>query len=201
MTGYVHNMVDKKQSFQEFAMSCARAFGALVEMRDESMDAPIPEKFVPSDYHVKELRKANKALARLKGMSHLKKIAFGEAERRKSIRYYRDALKRSQQENEPLNVMLTEVAAWIPPTPDHAELKNFMTEQLSTSINKPDYWLESAAKSESMLPVQFYLDAVKSAKRNVEYHTEELAKEKQRAESRTDWLKQLRASFNTGGTR
>ncbi len=43
--------------FADFAMNCARAFGALVELRDE-MDAPIPDTFKPSTHHSESLKKA-----------------------------------------------------------------------------------------------------------------------------------------------
>jgi hypothetical protein len=49
-------------SFEDFAMTCARAFGALYSMRDEPMDAPIPETFVASGYHADELEKAKARL-------------------------------------------------------------------------------------------------------------------------------------------
>lgn len=48
-------------TFPEFAMRCARNFGALIMMRDEPLDAPIPEKFEPSGYYKKEYEKAKAA--------------------------------------------------------------------------------------------------------------------------------------------
>ena len=54
-TGYTATLMEKGQTFQEFIMGCARAFGALIEMRDSPNDAPIPDKFEPSDYHAKRL--------------------------------------------------------------------------------------------------------------------------------------------------
>jgi hypothetical protein len=63
MTGYVHHMVEKNQTFPQFAMSCARAFGALIEMRDEGMDAKIPDEIKPEPYHKKAAAEARKELA------------------------------------------------------------------------------------------------------------------------------------------
>ena len=57
-TGYTAKLMEQGQTFPEFIMSCARAFGALIMMRDDPANAPIPEKFEPSDYHVRALKKA-----------------------------------------------------------------------------------------------------------------------------------------------
>jgi hypothetical protein len=54
-TGYTAKLMEEGQSFPEFAMRCARNFGALIMMRDESLDVPIPEQFEPSDYYRKKL--------------------------------------------------------------------------------------------------------------------------------------------------
>jgi len=56
-SGYVHKMLDDKQDFRTFAMSCARAFGALITMRDEPADAPIPDEFKPDPYHMERNRR------------------------------------------------------------------------------------------------------------------------------------------------
>jgi hypothetical protein len=60
-TGYTAKLYDGDQKFQDFAMECARAFGALIEMRDEPMNAKIPETFEPSEHHVNGLERAKKA--------------------------------------------------------------------------------------------------------------------------------------------
>ena len=45
-------------TFERFALNCARAFGALINMRDDSLDAEIPDEIKPSDHHVKALAEA-----------------------------------------------------------------------------------------------------------------------------------------------
>lgn len=56
-TGYTAAIADGID-FKTYALSCARAFGALVEMRDEPANAPIPEEFKPSSYYVTSLASA-----------------------------------------------------------------------------------------------------------------------------------------------
>ena len=53
--GYTSKLHDGDQPFNEFIMSCARAFGALVTMRDDPNDAPIPE-FEVSEYSVTSVK-------------------------------------------------------------------------------------------------------------------------------------------------
>jgi len=58
-TGYTYPVVEGKiTEFSDFALSCARAFGALITMRDDPHDTPIPETFEPSDYNAKKLAEA-----------------------------------------------------------------------------------------------------------------------------------------------
>ena len=74
-TGYTAKIADG-QTFEEFILSCARAFGALVEMRDEPADAPIPEEFKPSAYHTTQI-----GVARAK-MEEIRTMRLSTGERR-----------------------------------------------------------------------------------------------------------------------
>ena len=87
-TGYTLDLYDVKDiTFEEFALRCARAFGALISMRDEPIDAPIPERFEPSDYHLKELEKAKKRLKEVKKWNE-------ETAEQEAVRAYQEALKK-----------------------------------------------------------------------------------------------------------
>ena len=62
-TGYTADVGDGKVvEFSEFVMQCARAFGALITMRDDPHDAPIPDEFSPDAYHQKALASAEERL-------------------------------------------------------------------------------------------------------------------------------------------
>ena len=76
-TGYTAKLMENGQSFQEFVMFCARAMGVCVMMRDDSLDKPIPEKFEPSDYELKEMAKARTELDRLLSMTKKQAKAYG----------------------------------------------------------------------------------------------------------------------------
>lgn len=61
-TGYTADLT-LDTPFERFAMRCARAMGACVMMRDDPMDAPIPDKWEPDDYYRKRLEDAKAKLA------------------------------------------------------------------------------------------------------------------------------------------
>ena len=64
-TGYTAAVKDGI-TFEQFAWSCARAFGALIDMRDSPTGAPIPQRFEPSQYNAVEAEKASAEIERLK---------------------------------------------------------------------------------------------------------------------------------------
>ena len=55
-TGYTYPVADGTiTEFSKFALNCSRAFGVLMHMRDEPIDAPIPDKIEPTSYYKNQL--------------------------------------------------------------------------------------------------------------------------------------------------
>lgn len=193
-TGYTAPVQKGEQTFEEFVLSCARNFGALITMRDESMDAHIPDEFKPSDHHSKRLAEAREELARLRTLTPQQAAYDADADFRKAMQAWEEASQRRQEERERYEAMLAEVRAWTPPTVDHQGLKDFMIQQLEESIRfdcsgyerwKPEpkpgsVWLE---------------ERITKAERDVNYHLEEHAKEVERARERTAWVQALKRSL------
>jgi hypothetical protein len=67
-TGYT-SYIGEGIEFKDWVLKCSRAFGALIEMRDESTDAQIPEAFEPSSYHVKQIKETENKLQSIKMMT------------------------------------------------------------------------------------------------------------------------------------
>ena len=194
-TGYTEKLMDKGQSFPEFAMDCARAFGACITLRDEGFDKPIPEVFEPSQWNAKELAKAKAKLENLEAMSGDQRGVFCRAQKQKAIKDARRRLQESRAENTRLDAMLVAVKAWTPPTGKHTELKNFMLEQLGISRDSTDYPEQDLAEAEAKSTEQYYADAVAGARRGIEYYKREQTKENERASDRSEWVRQLRESL------
>lgn len=196
-TGYTSRLCDGPQTFEEFAMGCARAFGALVTMRDDDSNAPIPEEFKPSDYHQAEVAKARLNYIEFQGMDDK------EAERR-AIREYDEAMTawtKTREDNralrDRLGAMARDVRAWKPPTPDHAGMKKFMLEQLDTTAEFDGRdWPDS--KPHLVSGADYRLAGIEKALRDIAYHTVEYQKEAERCRSRSAWVRALRESLKAG---
>lgn len=196
-TGYTSD-IEKGITFNQFIMGCARAFGACVDIREESMDTPIPEEFKISPYHDEELAKAQKEYNKILKMSNQEIEKLQEkvvAEERKDYQNYIDKSNRLKAKYEE---MLIQVEKWTPPSKDHIELKEFMIEQINSSIKfdcSGNYWKEQLAKVKVKSASGYKLELLKEVKWNIDYHTEESKKEKERVASRNKWVKQLRESL------
>lgn len=190
-TGYTAK-IKEGQTFNEFILGCARAFGALIEMRDEPGDAVIPESFAPSNYHNDKRKLAEVELIEIRNMSaeevkKAAKLAYLDAKE--------DYDSRARERNELKKryaAMLVEVTKWEPPTPDHQGLKEFMVQQLSESIKFDCYEYEPPIEQSAD---DWYKDRLSASERSVAYHREEYRKEIERAGSRSEWLKKLRDSL------
>jgi len=194
-TGYTADLMEKGQDFKTFVMRCSRAMGALIMMRDDPMDAPIPKKFEPSDYHIKALVEARETHDRLTAMSNEEKIAFGKEEKEKAIKRHQGWLERDRIQNDRLAEMQSQVMAWRPPTPDHEGFKKFMLDQIKISMNDTEYIARQITEAEEKSPMDFYVAALSSAAWNINYHKKGNTDEIDRAEKRTEWVNQLRKSI------
>lgn len=194
-TGYTHNVGDGTLTdFRDYAMQCARAFGALITMRDEPSGTEIPEKFEPSDYHVKALDEAQARLAALHAMTIDQRQVAADKAHADAVKSWDDYEARKVETRQRYERMLVAVDAWSPPTADHVEMKKFMRQQLLDSISFDC----GAAYSPRPLPVkrdEWFYAAVEKAEHDVSYHMREHAKEVERAASRTAWVAALRTSL------
>lgn len=194
-TGYTADVMNGKiTDFTKFAMQCARGFGALITMRDDPWDAPVPEKFEPHDYNLKRLEEAKERLRQLQTMSPeaMEAECAAEYEKRMGDRERYKAEQRA--ENDRLDAMQAHVLAWEPPSANHTEMKSFMLDQIRMSRNSIDT-LDKYDPIEKLSPKDWYNKQIESAHRDIGYNAAEYAKEVERAEGRTLWVKQLRDSL------
>lgn len=194
-TGYTAD-IEKGITFQQFAMGCARAFGACVEMRDDPQAKAIPDEFKPSDYHVRALREANTEL------ENLEKLTIEEVREHALLEYEKEFERITKEIDKDRKLMgqykamLKQVKAWQPPTSEHVGLKEFMVSQIEGSIDfdgMGDYYRKHPA---ILLSGSEWLVGEKAkARRDISYHTEEHQKEIDRTNGRNQWTKDLRESL------
>ena len=189
-TGYTA-AIKRGISFRRFALLCARAMGACVMQRDEDADVlpTIPE---PSDYHVKALESDRSELVKLFEWStedierEAKKAFMADMER-----YAINNLEKTELRNK-YNAMLARVVAWEPPTAEHKGLRDFMVQQITSSIKGDCYELESPT---CLAPEQWYQKKIDTLTRNIEYHESKNTKEISRAAERGAWITALYESL------
>jgi hypothetical protein len=195
-TGYTADVQSGKVTeFPEFAMQCARAFGALIMMRDESSKAPIPERFEPkTSYYDEALASAKARLAELLAMSPEAVTAAAEESHKDAVARWSARRAARAAERQRYEAMLAKVAAWEPPTPEHDGMKKFMADQLRESIKfdcSGDYDDEPVALAGPAWLEKETETARWDIGRYAKHRREEIA----RTEDRNKWLADLRASL------
>jgi hypothetical protein len=193
-TGYTAAVSDGTTTeLHEFAMQCARAFGALITMRDDPASTEIPDEFVADDYYKKALDDARSELAALEAMATETIRAEAAKANDKALKSHRDYLTAKAQIRARYEVMIGKVQGWTPPTADHQELKDFMLRQLHESIRFDCNYVPEESKART--PTEWLNGRREALKRDVARYTEEHAKECDRAAKRTAWVKALRGSL------
>lgn len=194
-TGYT-DVIKDGITFQQFAMNCARAFGACVMMRDDPTDKPIPEKFEPSTWHKKELSKAYKELERINSLN------AGEAKEEAFVEFVQEAQRQEEAITKDRKLvgqykdMLYQVRQWQPLAADHIGLKDFMIQQIESSIkfdSMEDYYIKHAPQK--LTGEQWLAMKKQEAQRDIAYHTKENDAEIERTNSRNEWVRALRESL------
>lgn len=199
-TGYTAAIADNI-TFDDFVMSCARGMGALVMMRDEPLDAPIPERFEPSDYHTKKIAEEIATLERLAGLTEAEAEQSASASYEAGIAKQEAAIHRNDMLREKYKAMLAKVEAWRSPSAEHDGFKKFMVEQITGSIDFDcDNSCYRQQKHVKLTGAEWRAQGEAKARKSIAYHEAENAKEIERTEARNTWLRQLRESLKPANT-
>lgn len=191
-TGYTHKVQNGEiQTLKEFALTCARAFGACVELRDDPLSSDIPD-LKKSNYHQEQLKEIIKKISDVKSMSLSEIEEKAEQEFKEKENSRLNSLERIKTEKERYLKMLSKVKSWIPPTSDHENLKKFMIEQIESSIDFDCGSTEYYEKpTEKLTGEQWQLNQLESLGKDLEYHSKQEKEEISRYESRTKWIQDL----------
>ncbi len=193
-TGYTAAIKDGI-SFKKYAMDCARAFGACIDMRDEPADKEIPAAFELSNYHVAKIEEAVAEIASIAALTMTECVAGAQADYDSEVERWAETKRKSDELKDKYEAMLAEVQAWKPPTPEHEELKRFMRDQILESIRFDCRDDEFERQIPRLTATEWLAKKTEAANRSLAYHTAEHAKEVQRNEGRTAWVSALRQSL------
>jgi len=195
-TGYTMMLEDENVDFNAFIMSCAKAFGACVTMRDEPHDKEIPEKFEPSDHHSKALAKTNFELVAFLDLPEEDRVTIWNDEHDRARKMREETLEGKVKLHRNYSNMLEKVLAWTPPTGDHKGLKDFMIEQIQTSI---DHDCDIKYYDKNPVVQMNFTEWVEMKKEcledSIKYHIEHGKKEIDSFNKKNEWIKDLRNSL------
>jgi hypothetical protein len=192
-SGYTSDIADGKDvSFNDFALKCARAFGACIEQRDDNAnDKPkLIERNNKDNYHLEKLEKA-------KMWKSPTKEEFDDYVTKQSA-YYNEQIDKQNKLKVSYEDMLIKVNKWVPPTTDHEGLKKFMIEQLSESLTHDccgDYYQGELSQINSYTHKEYVDDMMRQNNKDIEYHTNELKKDNERVDTRNAWISALYKSL------
>lgn len=190
-TGYTAIIEEKSDlTFREFALRCARAFGACVLQRDEDIDQ-LPRVDFPSDYHTVERAKAEAKVRELRALSSEAARALFDSDVARATKYNEESATKCTALKDRYMAIRAQVAAWVPPTAQHEGLRKFMLEQIDMCRSD---WTPYPSRVPTDLD-EWLRGEIEEAERKVAYHAESQAKELMRYEERKAWIEALYGSF------
>ena len=191
-TGYTEDIYEGKDvSFSDFALKCARAFGACIEQRDDDLnDKPKLIEKTKDSYNIKKLEEAKKWKKPTK--------AEFDAYVKKQTAYYNEQIDKQNKLKASYQRMLDKANAWTPPTKEHEGLKKFMINQLTESMEfdcSNDYYQRELNNIKQLTYNEYVKDMRDRNKRDIEYHTNALKEDNERVDTRNAWISALYKSL------
>lgn len=193
-TGYTADVLDGSiTELAPFVMQLARGMGALITMRDMPSNAPIPERFEPSQYNADRLREAKSRREELYAMDKAAAQAAADAEHSEWTDARAEYFASKAQGRARYQAMIKLVEAW-EGAPEG--IKEFGLEQLRYGMDFDCPASPTFYRDEPPLDGQAWVGMkLAQVARDIEYHAAEHAKECERTEGRNAWLAQLRKSL------
>lgn len=193
-TGYTEGVQSGKiTEFKDFACICARAFGALIHLRDEPLSPHIPDDVSGSSYHKEQAADAEAQLAALDKLHDDEIRAFAAADNEKKQARHVAYVAERVAEKARYEAMLVKAREWTPPSSDHAGLKDFMIKQLEESIR---FDCSVAFAAPKPLDATAWLNARREElQSNLAYHRKNISADDERHAERIAWIKALKQSL------
>ena len=185
-TGYTRIIEDNPNTtFRDYALRCARAFGACAHQRDQSLEAePRPPEVVGDDAVVEHQAKIDE----WESMSDDDLRARFQSEISRITKENEKAAREHAKKQHRYARVRAEVVAWKPPTKDHERLKTFMLEQID-SCYQPDEKPRLAPLPES---AEVYRKSQVSMRRRLlDYAKKDRERSVKNAEASKVWIDEL----------
>ena len=191
-SAYTETITDTT-TLKDFTMLCARAMGACIAMREESLSTPIPEEFQPSDYHLRQIKELENSTSKLLSMSDTQLQSLIDDKYDADLAAIEDRKRANRAKRRNNDRLLADVLEWLPPTLAHSSLKNFMIKQLTQEIE--DYYSDKLPPEPKKTVAEYRSSELNYYKENISFHQLKHGEELHRVAARNEWLKQLRKSL------
>lgn len=194
-TGYTSGIADGTVTdFAEYALTCARAFGACIMLRDEPMSMEIPE-FKPSGHYELELEAAKASLAEMSELPDFALVQMQAAEEAENAKIAKKGIEEIKAKRDRYVAMLEKAKAFKPPTPDHEVYAKFLVSQIQESMDfdlNDTYYqeLKQVASHE-----EWIRERTERLQRRVGYYEAESRREIERTVQRNEWVRNLKESL------
>lgn len=186
--------IEEGQSFQNYLLTCARAFGVCAHQRDYAHNVR-PEKIVIDIHHQEALKKANQELARFKKLT-TKQIKNKIARQyKKDVPYRKYTIENKNSLKAKYETMLKKVDAWKPPSSVFIKLKKFMKEQIVQTIEW-DCDLTYVSEVTKLTVTKYRQVHKKILVRSVKYHKTAWAEEQASVKKQNKWIDKLYNSLD-----
>lgn len=199
-TGYTADVATGKMiDFREYALQCARAFGACIILRDEPLSAQIPT-FEPSQFNLKEARRLEKELSEFLAMSEEKRREVWKSDYVHRLKERSRWLAEIESQRQRYECMLAKAKAFKSPSPDHDKYAKFLVSQLEDSI-KFDCDVSFYEKSVELPPFEDWeSDYIKGMEKDIRRHKVAYREEVERTNSRNQWVEVLKKALEESST-
>ena len=199
-TGYTASIEDGKiTNAKDFLMLCIRAFGVCIEMRDDSFDKPIPEKFEPSDYYSKSAERIQKEINELLNISDEELEIKMLQDRKESIDNYNKTIKDNLAKKKSYQSILSQIDNWHP-LEEYLPIKEFAINQIVMSMKQLDtsYYERAITelKSTNISVKEHRAMLLNSLGESLSYAAKQLQHEIKNAEEKTRFLSGFRESIS-----
>jgi len=193
-TGYTCKVEDGSiTTLEQYALTCARAFGACIDMRDDPIDKPIPDNFEPrTKYDDERIAAVQAILNELPGLSAEECDARAKDEFDKAMASHVEYEKERYVRKIRYSNMKDMVKAWRVPSTIQS-LKDFMLEQIDTSTRGDDWKPEPPVR---LTGEKWREKELAAASRDLASSTKNRNEEIERVSGRNRWLADLRTALN-----
>ena len=185
-TGYTTDIYNGKDvSFKDFALNCARAFGACVMQRDDPADEK-PKIMPEESYHADKLKEIGK-------FKKPTKTKFNNYIKEQTA-YWQESIDKKKKLQIAYDIKIKEAQNWTPPTPEHEGLKKFMIEQLTESMKfdcDGDFYESELISLKALTYEKYVLKEKSEYERSIVFHTEYLKKDLNTIRQRNKWIQDL----------